>query len=666
MHSTYHAYLIKVSNIKYYEFEITIKGKPGELVKIGTLPCSGQNCKIDYFYNGVEYFGLLIKGFQYMNCFPEDILHNKNYQFKAYDDFHKEIKYIVYQSCSTNPSTGKLECKPDACIEIPSNFNEIFYYIKSYNPISNNGIIDENSFNLYPLEYGLNYSISLRKGETIRFFPLYFTNFDYLTYNIKSEQINNISIFNCDNYPACILSPNKNSKNIPIQRAYGSYSFSFNKNDISNWSPIGKNQKLLMITCYQSSNIFNTCFNLVRIYTDKSFLYLKSSQNNEYMMIRKGNIDNLAIYDLAYVSIETLSGQISIDFDNNTTNHYSKNNIHGYIIKKDSEQKFLILKIKGEKNSVYSIKTHNERIINTKNIGILNEISFSYGGNSLFRLEQNETVESFILSFKIDYKSYFSLYPIGCEIDIKNATKSLSNYTLTSLNLEHGLYQDIIFKSYRDIWIKSKEKNTTCFIFSSFFILEKNTLYDDGIILEDNSPQTFLFNENYSEFEYIYYIVNNDDKININFKLLDKSKYKMILFINDNELVDSYNIEENKKIELKNNKWENMNINAQQICKISFNVLLESSENEKSFIEISINSEENKSEKKSEKNSNKSKDNKKSKKIIFFIIIGALILFLIILFIFIFNIYRNKNKNPKNDLENEINNLYSEKDAKFF
>ena len=126
-HSTYNAYLIKVSNIKDYEFEIVIKGKPGDLIKIGNLVCSGQNCKIDYFYNGVEYFGLLIKGFQYMNCFPEDILHNKNYHFKAYDDFHKEIKYIVYQSCSTNPSTGKLECKPDACIEIPSNFTEMFY-----------------------------------------------------------------------------------------------------------------------------------------------------------------------------------------------------------------------------------------------------------------------------------------------------------------------------------------------------------------------------------------------------------------------------------------------------------------------------------------------------------------------------------------------------------
>ena len=314
----------------------------------------------------------------------------------------------------------------------------------------------------------------------------------------------------------------------------------------------------------------------------------------------------------------------------------------------------MFLIIKGEKNSVYSIKTHNERIINTKNIGILNEITSYYGGNSLFKLEQNETIESFILSFKLDYKSYISIYLIGCEIDIKNVIEDWGNYNLTSLNLEHGFYQDILFKNYnyRDIWIKPKKKNKTCFIYSSFFIIEKNDVYDNGIILEDHSSQIFLFNKNNSEFEYIYYFVDNDNIININFKLLDKSKYKLILFINDKELGYNYIIENNKKIEIQKNKWENFCKNAQQICKLSFNVLLENSENEKSFIEISVNSEEN--------NSN----NSKTKKIKFFIILGVLILlFLIILIVLIICIFRNKNS--KNDLENEINNLTSEKDDNF-
>ena len=91
-----------------------------------------------------------------------------------------------------------------------------------YYPQSNNAII-ENNYKLHSLSYGLNYSFYLQQNESIRLFPLYFENFNYLTYHLKSEHINNVSIFNCDNYPLCTLSPNDNSKNTPIQRAYGSY-----------------------------------------------------------------------------------------------------------------------------------------------------------------------------------------------------------------------------------------------------------------------------------------------------------------------------------------------------------------------------------------------------------------------------------------------------------
>ena len=112
-----------------------------------------------------------------------------------------------------------------------------------------------------------------------------------------------------------------------------------------------------MVTCFKSNLRQKYCENVVRMYTDKSVLFLRSSMKNEYMIIRKGNIDKLAIYEETYVSIETLSGKISIDFDNNTTDFYSKNNISTFIVKKDSLQNItmLFLEIKGEKDSVYCI-----------------------------------------------------------------------------------------------------------------------------------------------------------------------------------------------------------------------------------------------------------------------------------------------------------------------
>ena len=289
--------------------------------------------------------------------------------------------------------------------------NELLYTLKInryYYPQSSNGIV-ENNYKFHSLSYGLNYTFYLKENESVIFFPLYFENFNYLTYNLRSEQINNASIFNCDNYPLCISSTNNNSKNTPIQKAYGSYSFSFHKNEISNWSPIGKNQKLLMVTCYKSNLRQKYCDNVVRMYTDKSVLFLRSLMKNDYMIIRKGNINKLAIYDLTYISIETLSGNISIDFDNNTTDHYSKNNISTFIIKADSAKNktLLFLEIKGEKDSVYCIKNHKETIEKTINIGTINKFAFLYGGNYLFKLQQNEEVKSFILLFQSKVIHFF-------------------------------------------------------------------------------------------------------------------------------------------------------------------------------------------------------------------------------------------------------------------
>lgn len=70
-HSKYNAYIIKAQKLKYFEFEITIKGKPGDLITIGNLACS-QSCQIDYFYSGQELFGFLIKGIG-TQCFLEDL-----------------------------------------------------------------------------------------------------------------------------------------------------------------------------------------------------------------------------------------------------------------------------------------------------------------------------------------------------------------------------------------------------------------------------------------------------------------------------------------------------------------------------------------------------------------------------------------------------------------
>lgn len=184
-HTKYNVYVIKTTNLKYFEFEITIKGKPGDLITIGNFACS-QNCNIDYFYSGQEFFLILIKGIG-VHCFLEELIKNNDYEFSAYEDnLYKQINYYGSLSCAYNPIKGKTECEPYLCLEIPSSFNELLYTLKSdrsYFPQSNNDIV-ENKYKLHHLSYGLNYSMILEQNESIRLFPLYFDNFNYLTYSI--------------------------------------------------------------------------------------------------------------------------------------------------------------------------------------------------------------------------------------------------------------------------------------------------------------------------------------------------------------------------------------------------------------------------------------------------------------------------------------------------
>lgn len=90
--------------------------------------------------------------------------------------------------------------------------------------------------------------------------------------------------------------------------------------------------------------------------------------------------------------------------------------------------------------------------------------------------------------------------------------------------------------------------------------------------------------------------------------------------------------------------------NVQQICKLSFNVLLESSNNENSLIEITINSEET---------INNSKIKISQKQIILIISFSIIGIILILLIVFCICKYKNKN-----NFENEIKNLSKEKDSK--
>ena len=568
-HPNYNTYIFEVEN-KNYEYNITITGNPGNYIKIGNLACSSQECKIDYFYEGVEYFGLLKDNYEKV-CFNRKVLPDRGFEFLIYDDYYERMDTIVDSSSNL------------ICIEKPKGYNTVLYSLKCTRiSTTQTGLIKT-----FPLTYSYNYSFTINNGETLRFYPLNLENFEYLTYYIFAQggKKNDVFIFNCENFPLCIRNNDINKNTTPVQGAFWSYSVSFNKKDFNNFSPIGKSQKIVMFTCIGDQK----CAVYPRLYNEKS--YIKTvPKYTEYRMVRKGSEENLYFEDFEYVLIETISGEISINIKklenkNSFYSDFSYKNIHVYNLLDSGGKDILFMNIKGNKNSVYSIKSYKPQIVGNNNLICYN---LNLRGNFLFKIKPNDV--NFTIMYQLYDKLAFNFYPIECDIETKNVNRNGDFPVYSPSN--HKFYQEIYSynktqTSYVGVLILPKN-NKECLIYGSLFTLEKNNkYYEQGTYLSENLPQSFLFDETNNEFVFLYYFVENEEKINIKFNLLNEGYYTLTFYINDIESQDKYIINETKTIVLQKSQWENICVNIQQICKISFDV--KSSKNENSFIEVTIN-----------------------------------------------------------------------------
>ena len=122
---TYHnisAYFI-VTDDSDYRCALRIKAKEGDFITIGTLPYK-SGFIVDYYYDGIEYYGFLIQNLLLENCIPTTNFEDKSYEFNDYRTY-KEIPYTIYQSYPSNIKK--------ACIEIEKNYRYkvLFYFLKT-------------------------------------------------------------------------------------------------------------------------------------------------------------------------------------------------------------------------------------------------------------------------------------------------------------------------------------------------------------------------------------------------------------------------------------------------------------------------------------------------------------------------------------------------------
>ena len=641
-HSNYNAYIVKLEDNGEYTYNLEIQGTVGDLINIGSIYVKGkdhnicQNCDISTEFEKV---GFLKKNINEEICYKvsdyKDDIH-----VIAIDNINTEIPIYKYWN-----QTNKY-----ICVNLPNKTNELFFILQNiYYGASTN----QQYYSIFP---GYNYHRSIEKGIMIGYIPMSIEeDFNFLTYHIFVENMySNVSIVPCDNYPFCLIDQQVISKSIPVRKYEGFYSISLNKTELDiDTSPIAKNKKILLLTCNNDINNAEKCEMFFNIYTDKTQI-MPSKIENQYKYIRKGNEDNILIKannnlfkdkDLLFINIELLSGNISL-INNSNVQYYE--NKKSYLYNLNKEESFS-LKIKANKNSIYSIKYYE---VSSK-YEYINIIPFA--GNYLLNI-QNVSYLILQKTLKSKDKSmpkFVSFYPGNNNVEIGYNT---GNDILKSFKPNNNItlfYQDIFTEEQDILHIKTfnlySQKPNLVYMSTKYIQNENNKdLFDNSIILQENIPRVFLFNSKFS------YLFSSDiNELNITFNLLNEGSYEINLYIKFIESYLKYNINSTKTINLDNKNWKEKCMNEQQRCELIFDVSSKNLEND-SYLEIYINEKKiyNETDNDDGKDNGVNKKDKNKNKIILIIIIVALCVTLVIGAIFII-IGCRKN----NSLQEQVNKI---------
>ena len=240
----------------------------------------------------------------------------------------------------------------------------------------------------------------------------------------------------------------------------------------------------------------------------------------------------------------------------------------------------------------------------------------------------------------IVYLLYF--YPINCDIEIKNTNFKIFGNKSSENN---KFYQTIgMNEFYNDVYYPIKPNNIidgdSCLIYVSTYNLNSTSIdsSDSSIILKENNPQYFIFNNEFKEMNFSYYFIEINQDIVINILLSDEVNLLMTMLINNKNQKD-YKIISNETIININNKEIKNIIYENQICQIFFKIIL-LNQSDYTTLKIDIKSMEN--------NINNIQSNN----------VKYIILYLIIIFLVIIicrsSVLLKKNKNGKNNLEKYI------------
>ena len=185
------------------------------------------------------------------------------------------------------------------------------------------------------------------------------------------------------------------------------------------------------------------------------------------------------------------------------------------------------------------------------------------------------------------------------------------------------------------------------FFILSVFKYDNQSINDNnGIFLENNVSQKFVFNENYTFFKFSYAYVEKEKDINIVLNLMKNEKYKLKLLINDFNSKNEYDILKNEAVIIESKDIKDKCKNEQQICLISFNLISENTD--ELLVELKVSAEINSSKDKNDNIDGQSTNNY----VVLIIIIVAVILLVVLIAIIIIKIKHKKGDNLNSEIGN--------------
>ena len=613
-HSKYNAYII--TNItEFKEYIIIVKASLGDFVDVGVIFINN-----DEIYNELSFISEdILKIFLKKNILEKICFNGDSFNMIVKDEHLKKISTIFESN--------------KRCVELPVERDELFFY-KHYLTYFGYPII-KNSPIYYSLLLGINYRQTIPSKVKIGYIPLKFDNdFNFLTYRIYSPYQPNINIkvyiADCTDYPLCIVDNNELNNSIPLYKILDSYTFSFNKDQLTEYiSPIGSKRKILFLECIQEE----ACEFFVSINSDKSNIHQRTFK--EYYFINKNTNTNIVIsfpiwaltFKLEFlqptveIQLEQLSGNINLSSNRKYINYKDY-----YLFTLPLNIENFDLEIDSKQNSIYSIKycyiitEYNDAISYDKYI-------VPQSGNYLFNFDFEENKK-----IKLDFDTgvntglyYTIFYPINCQIEVeyesimdKKINKLLEYKSPDGVILFHDISEYGYYK------ILSLNYTDSCMIYISSCLIDNADGNKSGnsIILRENNPQVFLFNEEVKEINYSYYFGELNNNINFNLRLLNSGNYMLALYFNNIPYKEYYNISSHKIIKLTCEDWNNICMKG-QICTLFFSIKKLDDFKLNSFIKININSNNFNLD----KNTHEFKaDNKKIRKLTILLIIVVILI----------------------------------------